>query len=303
MKICIIMSTYNGEKYLEKQLESIFRDDKKNQIILYVRDDGSSDRTVEIIKEYKKNNNVEIQIVKGENVGSAKSFLLALRNCPKCDFYAFCDQDDEWIEGKLTTAVNDITVTNQPILWCSNYHVTDNDLKIILPSVLHQPVQDSLRVIFYNNVPGCTMVFNWALMQDLRKVNIDEIRMHDIMTINIALITGKVIFNNESFVLYRQHENNVLGYGHKKINLKKWISEKVNIVVHKENYSTAKYAEAVLNAFNSKMNDKQKSEYELISTMNDNFFNRLKVLNRQYTKADFGRTSLSIRIKILLNLM
>lgn len=71
--------------------------------------------------------------------------------------------------------------------------MTDSDLRVMIPSVLKQPVQDSVRAVFYNNVPGCTMVFNWALMQELRKVNISNIRMHDIMAINVALITGKVI--------------------------------------------------------------------------------------------------------------
>ena len=296
------MSTYNGEKYVVQQLDSIFQS-KKPEIGLYVRDDGSKDRTVEILKEYGIEHNVQIEINPGQNVGSAKSFLAALRDCPKANYYAFCDQDDVWIDGKLSAAVEQIGITNQPVLWCSDYQVTDSELNVMIPSALKQPVQDSMRAVFYNNVPGCTMVFNWALMQELRKVNISNIRMHDIMAINVALITGKVIFDKTPYVLYRQHGDNVLGYGHKKIQIGKWIKEKLELIRNKEDYSTAEYAKTVLSAFENQMNESEKKEYELISKMNGSLINRLKVLTRSYTKEKFCRTSISIRFKILLNLM
>ena len=175
------------------------------------------------------------------------------------DYLAFCDQDDVWIDGKLSAAVEQIGKTDQPVLWCSDYQVTDSELHVMIPSALKQPVQDSMRTVFYNNVPGCTMVFNWALLQEMRKVNISEIRMHDIMAINVALITGKVIFDRTPYVLYRQHGNNVLGYSHKKIQIGKWIKEKLELVKNKEDYSTAEYAQAVLNAFESKMNELEKA--------------------------------------------
>lgn len=301
MKICVIMSTYNGEKYIEQQLDSIFT--SPQNIFLYVRDDGSKDRTIEILKDYGTKHAVPIEVNEGKNVGSAESFLTALRDCPKADYYAFCDQDDVWIDGKLSAAMEQIGATNQPVLWCSDYQVTDSDLHVIIQSVLEQPVQDSVRAVFYNNVPGCTMVFNWALMQELRKVEISNIRMHDIMAINVALITGRVIFDKTPYVLYRQHGNNVLGYRHKKIQIGKWIKEKLELVINKENYSTSEYAQAVLNAFESEMNAREKAEYKLISKMNGSLISRLKVLASPYTKEKIGRTSVSIRCKILLNLM
>lgn len=303
MKICIIMSTYNGEKYIDQQLDSIFRNEEKNEISLYVRDDGSKDKTVEKIKEYGIAHNISIEVSEGGNVGSAKSFLIALRDCPKADYYAFCDQDDVWIDGKISAAVKQIGTTDQPILWCSDYRVTDSDLHVVVSSALKQPVHDSVKAIFYNNVPGCTMVFNLALMQEMRKITISSIRMHDIMTINVALITGKVFFDKKPYVLYRQHGDNVLGYSHKKIQLRKWIRDKVKLIRNKEDYSTAEYARAVLNAFGSEMNKSQREEYELISKMSENLVYRLILLTRPYTKAKFGRTNISIRCKILLNLM
>lgn len=304
MKICIIMSTYNGEEYIIQQLDSIFKSEKgQHKIILYVRDDGSRDNTVEILKRYASDRNVQIEVQVGKNVGVAKSFLMALRECPIADYYAFCDQDDIWVEKKLTEAVKQIGEMDQPVLWCSDYQVTDSDLQIIIPSALEKPIQDNVRALFYNNVPGCTMVFNWALMNELRKVNISEIRMHDIMAINVALITGKVIFDKTPYVLYRQHGNNALGYNHKKIEIKKWIKDKIWLICNKEKYSTAEYAQAILDAFEDKMSDGEKKEYQLISKMNKSFWIRLQMLMKSYTKAKIGRTSISIRCKILLNLM
>lgn len=294
------MSVYNGEKYLVEQIESLIHQERVDVSIL-VRDDGSSDGTIDILENYKTKGILDFYT--GENLRPARSFMHLLFNAPDCDYYAFCDQDDVWINGKLSVASEKIGATNQPVLWCSDYQVTDSDLHVMIPSVLEQPVQDSVRAVFYNNVPGCTMVFNWALMQELRKVNISNIRMHDIMAINVALITGKVIFDKTPYVLYRQHGNNVLGYSHKKIQIGKWIKEKLELIRNKEDYSTAEYAKTVLNVFESQMNENEKKEYKLISNMNESLISRLKVLTRPYTKEEFGRTSISIRCKILLNLM
>lgn len=303
MRVCIILSTYNGKKYVCQQLDSIFQSAEDMDIFLYVRDDGSKDDTIQILEEYGKKNNVEIKIDAGENVGSARSFLLAIRNCPKADYYAFCDQDDVWLPKKIATAVNQIRDTEKPILWCSDYQVTDANQNVILPSALKQPIQDDVRSMFYNNVPGCTMVFNWALMQKMRMIEISEIRMHDIMAMNVALITGEIYFEKNPFVLYRQHGDNVLGYSHKKIKVRKWIKDKMHLLRCKENYSTAEYARAVLKALGNEMSADQKKEYQLISEMDKSFIKRLRVLTKPYTKEKFGRTSISIRCKVLLNLM
>lgn len=303
MRVCIILSTYNGKKYVCQQLDSIFQSAEDMDIFLYVRDDGSKDDTIQILEEYGKKNNVEIKIDAGENAGSARSFLLAIRNCPKADYYAFCDQDDVWLPKKIATAVKQIGDTEQPILWCSDYQVTDANLNVILPSALKQPIQDDVKSMFYNNVPGCTMFFNWALMQKMRMIEISEIRMHDIMAMNVALITGEIYFEKNPFVLYRQHDDNVLGYSHKKIKVRKWIKDKMHLIRCKENYSTAEYARAVLKALGNEMSADQKKEYQLISEMDKSFIKRLRVLTKPYTKEKFGRTSISIRCKVLLNLM
>lgn len=98
----VVMSTYNGEKYLKEQIDSILSQEGVD-VRLYIRDDGSSDRTTDILASYQEHKNVKIE--KGNNLGFAKSFLTALDECDEADYYAFSDQDDVWEKDKLSTAV------------------------------------------------------------------------------------------------------------------------------------------------------------------------------------------------------
>lgn len=133
-----------------------------------------------------------------------------------------------------------------PALWISDYSVVDGNLNIIKKNGMGEPCLDQLKVLFYNNVPGCVMVFNKRLLDEMRRISIDQVRMHDVIALSTALITGKVIHNKQSFTRYRQHDSNVLGYNHKKINPIKWIKDKASLIVRKEPYDTSEYAREVL---------------------------------------------------------
>ena len=109
-KVAIIMSTYNGEKYIKEQLDSLFNHTYKN-IEIYVRDDGSKDKTVEILREYEKNGKIHLFVK--ENKGFIKSFFECLSFCDDADYYSFCDQDDVWYEDKVERAVNALNSMNQ----------------------------------------------------------------------------------------------------------------------------------------------------------------------------------------------
>ena len=256
MKVCVIMSTYNGERYIKEQLDSIKNQKFNGEILIYIRDDGSRDRTVEYIENYKK-----------------------------------------------STAVNDIGETNKPILWCSNYSVVDANINVLKEFSLKKPRTNDLEALFYNNVPGCVMVFNNALMKEIRKININQVRMHDIVAINIAAITGKILYSNKICVLYRQHDQNVIGYGHKKIKFNKWIFQKIKLLKKGEPYSMSEYANQIIINFNQYLDERQRDEYMLISSANENLLKRLKLLNKPYIDMKLGRTSLSIKCKLLFRLM
>ena len=103
-EVAVLMSTYNGEKYLREQVKSIFQQEQV-KVSLYVRDDGSTDNTIKIINELQKEYD-NIFLIKGENIGWRRSFRYLIDNVPtKYEYYAFSDQDDFWLKRKLIRAI------------------------------------------------------------------------------------------------------------------------------------------------------------------------------------------------------
>ena len=109
-KVAVVLSTYNGEKYVRDQLDSILNQTYKN-IEIFVRDDGSKDSTVDIIKEYQKKNK-NIKLVIGENLGFIKSFYTLLELSEGYEYYSFADQDDYWENNKLELLINELEKTD-----------------------------------------------------------------------------------------------------------------------------------------------------------------------------------------------
>ena len=129
-KVAVLISTYNGEKYLEEQLNSILNQTYKN-IEIVIRDDGSKDSTINIIKKYQEKYD-NIILKEGTNVGFIKSFfqLLAFANA---DYYAFCDQDDSWLENKIELAVRALNEVDnsKPNMVFGNSDYYDENMNLI----------------------------------------------------------------------------------------------------------------------------------------------------------------------------
>lgn len=140
----VVMSTYNGEKYLKEQIDSILSQEGVD-VRLYIRDDGSSDRTTDILASYQEHKNVKIE--KGNNLGFAKSFLTALDECDEADYYAFSDQDDVWEKDKLSTAIEILEEESQstPLLYCSALQRVDENLNPLHVQSYHIQYQTILR--------------------------------------------------------------------------------------------------------------------------------------------------------------
>ncbi|KQK27517.1 MULTISPECIES: glycosyltransferase family 2 protein [Chryseobacterium] len=218
-KLSILLSTYNGEKYLKEQIESILKQDFSD-IMLYIRDDGSTDSTIEIIQEYVSlYSNIHI-LKKDKNIGAAMSFMTLLQYV-NSDYYMFCDQDDVWLENKVSKSIAKIIeleeLEKKSVLVFTNAKVVDEELNIIdssfwnynkvSPKIL---LADPKLINVFNCSPGCTMIFNDELKKKL--TNYDEnILMHDWYIMIQALQNGKVDFINDSLILYRQHSHNTIG--------------------------------------------------------------------------------------------
>ena len=171
----VVMSTYNGEKYLKEQIDSILSQEGVD-VRLYIRDDGSSDRTTDILASYQEHKNVKIE--KGNNLGFAKSFLTALDECDEADYYAFSDQDDVWEKDKLSTAIEILEEESQstPLLYCSALQRVDENL-----NPLHVQSYHGLRInlpsmLTRGRLAGCTFVFNNTLRNLVK--NSSQIEMH-----------------------------------------------------------------------------------------------------------------------------
>lgn len=213
MKLNVLMSSYNGEKYIAEQVDSILAQKTDFQVVLTVRDDGSKDRTREILQNYADIG--KLKWYNGENLRSAKSFWNLLRNCEDADYYAFCDQDDFWFEDKLQKAVKKLSEEDRskPLLYCGSVIVADQHLCALPMEVSDIHYTDFAHSLIYSLAPGCTFVFNDAARKELLKYDADKYRiyMHDWLAHQIIAMRGKVIFDTEALMLYRQHGNNVVG--------------------------------------------------------------------------------------------
>ena len=200
----VVMSTYNGEKYLKEQIDSILSQEGVD-VRLYIRDDGSSDRTTDILASYQEHKNVKIE--KGNNLGFAKSFLTALDECDEADYYAFSDQDDVWEKDKLSTAIEILEEESQstPLLYCSALQRVDENL-----NPLHVQSYHGLRInlpsmLTRGRLAGCTFVFNNTLRNLVK--NSSQIEMHashDSWVLLACLACGgNVFFDKKPHILYK----------------------------------------------------------------------------------------------------
>ncbi len=200
------MSTYNGAEYLEEQLRSILNQEDVDVRVL-IRDDGSVDGTIAILKEYERIPNV--RIIYGSNIGAAKSFLELIKVCDGTPYYSFADQDDIWLPNKLSiaiTALND----NRAVLYHGLAGRVDKHLNK-LPDLQYYP-KDSFGASLLTSATGCTMVLTHDFIEILKTHVPDKISMHDAWVYRVAFALGlKVFYDPESYMLYRQHDHNVSG--------------------------------------------------------------------------------------------
>lgn len=208
MRVAVMMSSFNGEKYIKQQIQSIL--DQENVLAdIYVRDDGSSDNTISIINSFS--NRVKL-VEQGKNIRPCNSFLRLLSLTPNnYDYYAFSDQDDVWCPNKISKAVNILTSQNNEYsLYYSALNFSDESLektelhknKITNPSFEFSLI----RSIF----PGCTMVFSPKVKKLLSDYMFSRQIMHDQLVFQtVKGIGGYIYYDSDSYIYYRIHGNNV----------------------------------------------------------------------------------------------
>ena len=212
MKIQILLSSYNGEKYIRDQIESLLLQTQKGVQIL-VRDDGSTDQTCRILDEYAEKG--LLSWYGGSNLGPGCSFWKLLQDCDEADYYAFCDQDDIWDTDKLETAVgmlNDKT-TEIPALYFCDVRVVNRNLETLSDHMIRHAVADYPHSLIKNIAPGCTYVFNHAARKIICRLDANRfgIGLYDWTVYQIVSCFGYILFDHNSHMNYRQHDNNTIG--------------------------------------------------------------------------------------------
>ena len=219
-RIAVLLSSYNGSKYIVEQIESVL-----NQVgvfvDIFIRDDGSTDNTIKVLSEFE---NRGVRVICGSNVGVVDSFFLLINSISGYDYYALCDQDDVWDNDKLYIAVNYLKNSNIPSMYFSTTRVVDEHLNILQEKSanLVNKVYDSVQVLLSNNATGCTMVFNSSLRSIISSYKPHNIIMHDHWIYAVCVLLGGFVYCDElPHISYRQHDHNELG---NKISLKKRFS-------------------------------------------------------------------------------
>ncbi len=216
-KVLVIMSTYNGEKFLREQIDSILAQENVS-VTLHVSDDCSKDKTVDIVKEYQtKHKNIELY-VNEKNKNFTYNFLDALfrfKDCKDYDYYAFADQDDYWLPNKLQTAITQIKATGECTLYCANLKIVDSNLRYAGKNMRSTDFHLQHQDLFCSNIAtGCTFVMD-SKFKDLATQHYPQnIYLHDYWLAVIANFcqTANLVYDsNPSYILYRQHSNNQIG--------------------------------------------------------------------------------------------
>lgn len=216
----ILVATYNGEKYISQQLDSLLNQTIEDYRIL-VRDDGSKDGTVDILKEYERKYPDKVVLIQDDlKGGSSAANFMALTSHATADYVCYCDQDDFWMPEKLEKSLIEMQIletrtgTGKPCLVFGDYEAVDENLNSMnYDSSKNQVAKLHLefnRLLVQNYVTGCLMMLNKPLYSLLGEYS-DDIEMHDWWAALLASSLGGISHFDATIMKYRQHGGNVVG--------------------------------------------------------------------------------------------
>lgn len=210
----ILMASYNGEKYIAEQIESILSQSYKNWKLI-ITDDCSNDNTFKIAKEYAEKYPDKIKVFQNaENSGNAGNNFFNMIKKSNADVIMTCDQDDIWLDDKIEITVRAFENVSEPMLVHTDLKIVDENGNVLKESMINAQHILPLRnkpnqLIVQNTVTGCVMALNKALA-DIIKVPQGQ-PVHDWYIAVIASLFGKIKYINKATILYRQHSDNYCG--------------------------------------------------------------------------------------------
>ena len=280
-KVIVLLSTYNGEKFICEQVNSILYQSYSN-IEIIIRDDGSTDSTLKVLEQYSEYTNIIIH--KGKNKGVVNSYFELMKMTPDTDYYAFCDQDDVWKEDKIENAIKELRKfpNDIPLLYCSTVELVNENLNYLNRLYPNQNSKVSLgNALVQNVVLGCTAVFNLCALKTGVSKSPKNVEMHDSWMYLVCSAFGQVIFDSKPSLYYRQHRSNVIGGN--TLTFSKRLKVKFGMVFNnpKKNFRS-KRAKEFLNLFNE--NYPKKELVVKLANYNNSLMNKLRLFfdNRVY---------------------
>ncbi|MGT2894886.1 glycosyltransferase family 2 protein [Streptococcus entericus] len=231
MKVNILLSTYNGARFLAQQIESIQAQTYADWQLL-IRDDGSSDDTRTVIAAFvAKDSRIRwVNPDEERNLGVIKSFYSLVKHEP-ADVYFFSDQDDVWLPDKLAVTLSQVKQEDmtKPLLVYTDLKVVNQELTVLHKSMIatqsHHANTELQQELTENTVTGGTMMINHALAELWQTA--DDLLMHDWYLALVASSMGKLVYVDQATQLYRQHDSNVLGARTWRKRMKNWLRPQV----------------------------------------------------------------------------
>ena len=276
-KIAVLMASY------AQQIDSILNQNIDIPLQLFIRDDGSTDKTVSIIKEIAKNDE-RVTLFQSNNIGVVASFFALLKlahDLPnEYEYFSLSDQDDVWDLDKLKIAIDLLDANNPqiPTLYGSSTRPVNQDLKPIEYKKKGFKPFDFFNTIIQIKIPGHTHVMNRALLNIVYDADPSKIYGHDAFIVNAAKICGKLIFDDGAHVSYRQHSGNQLGSS--KNGRIKWIENRLSRIKKGGGAQYARQIEYVINCFGEHLTDEQSREIHRFLESRQSFWKRLKYIRR-----------------------
>lgn len=276
IKCCVLMSTYNGAKFISEQIASILNQ-KDVDLMLVVRDDGSSDETISLLEMYQKKYPDNIILVCGENKGIHGSFYELIKLCPESDYVAFADQDDYWDENKIFCAISQLE-SNNADFYSSASRLCDNQLHPLDITTSNKKSNEHYmkkdNCILTPGTQGCTIVLTKKFFDFLKTHDIPDNHGHDTWITIVAYYFVKCIYDDQPHMLYRQHDNSWTGNRTNKI--KQFIKEMNFFLNGMERYS--KLAEDILIRFENELPSESIELLKTVSKGHKSLEDKLKLI-------------------------
>ena len=277
-KIQILLSTYNGEAHLREQLDSFLALENADEVSVFIRDDGSTDGTRAILKEYEGRDG--FRVIYGENVGLNASLQTLFEQAdPECLYYAYADQDDVWLSEKLALAAAALDKESHdfPVLYTARSYLTDSHGKRIGVTRIPKRPPSFPNAMVQNICIGHTQVYNRPMLALLRDNYAEGMFVTDHWAYLLASAFGKIVYDNTPTTLYRQHGSNAIGYGH---NRRTVLRNRFRRTLAGVPLSHAKQLIAFERACGDRLSLRDQKEVTRFLSSRRNFFTRLGYLFR-----------------------